>query len=184
MDFPTYIAADPGKRAGRMLSAGGVVVTVRSKATGEHITVRLASRFKNYSGSGKKWEAVGPSNATHIFFSVPNAGPGWDDKIGTFYPKSGKFFEDKNADAARVWAAAAVMNWLNGDASEDKAEYYESNECGRCGRQLTDPVSIDRGIGPECYSKITGSKHQVKNKEDQTDEEEIEAIATGWPGAI
>jgi hypothetical protein len=26
--------------------------------------------------------------------------------------------------------------------------------CGRCGRALTDPESIDRGIGPECANKL------------------------------
>ena len=165
MEFPTFITADPETRAGRMLSAGGVVVTVKSKTTGEHITVKLNSRLKNDSGRGKKWQPVGPCDATHIFFSVPNADrAGWDDKIGTFYPKNGKFYEDSNADAARVWAAAAVMQWLNGDADETHATYQESNECGRCGRQLTDPVSIERGIGPECIGKMTGSQHQVKVK--------------------
>jgi hypothetical protein len=174
MDFPTFITADPDKRAGRMLSAGGVVVTVKSKSTGEHITVKLASRFKNDSGRGKKWQPAAPCDATHIFFSVPNADrAGWDDKIGTFYPKNGKFYEDKNADPARVWAAAAVMQWLNGDASEDKATYQESNECGRCGRQLTDPVSIERGIGPDCLGKTTNSQHQQKVKHRRPTEDEI-----------
>ena len=26
--------------------------------------------------------------------------------------------------------------------------------CGRCGRQLTVPSSIDKGIGPECATKM------------------------------
>ena len=28
--------------------------------------------------------------------------------------------------------------------------------CGRCGRPLTVPESIDRGIGPECWERLTG----------------------------
>ena len=28
--------------------------------------------------------------------------------------------------------------------------------CGRCGRRLIDPVSIERGIGPKCYNLIYG----------------------------
>jgi hypothetical protein len=33
------------------------------------------------------------------------------------------------------------------------------SRCGRCTRQLTDPVSIARGIGPECFGRDTGSRH-------------------------
>lgn len=165
MEFPTHLNLDLDTRAGRMLAAGNVVVTVKSLKTGEHITVKLASRLKNDSGRGKKWQPAGPDEATHIFASVRSADrAGWDDKIGTYYPRNGRFYEDNNADPARVWAAAAVFQWLNGDAEEKNATYQESNECGRCGRQLTDPVSIDRGIGPDCYGQMTGSQHQEKVK--------------------
>lgn len=27
------------------------------------------------------------------------------------------------------------------------------NTCNRCGKELTDPVSVRRGIGPECWKK-------------------------------
>jgi hypothetical protein len=151
-----------------MLAAGNVVVTVTSKQTGDHITVKLASRLKNDSGRGKKWQPVGPDEASHIFMSVRSADDaGWDDKIGTYYPRNGRFYEDRKADPARVWAAAAVLNWLNGDPEtlkEERATYQESNECGRCGRELTDPVSIERGIGPTCLGADTGSHHQEKVK--------------------
>lgn len=168
MEFPTSLNLTGATRAQRMIEAGNVVVTVKSKRTGDHITVKLACRLKNDSGRGKKWQPVGPDEATHIFASVRNAdAAGWDDKIGTYYPRNGRFYEDRNADPARVWAAAAVLQWLNGNASEENTEFYESNECGRCGRQLTDPVSIERGIGPECLGKLTGSHHQEKVKQQQ-----------------
>ena len=28
---------------------------------------------------------------------------------------------------------------------------YHEGRCGRCGRKLTTPESIERGLGPECY---------------------------------
>lgn len=31
---------------------------------------------------------------------------------------------------------------------------YHEGKCARCGRKLTDPDSIIRGIGPECWTKI------------------------------
>lgn len=33
------------------------------------------------------------------------------------------------------------------------AKFYHLGKCGRCHRQLTDPESIELGIGPECRKK-------------------------------
>jgi uncharacterized protein DUF6011 len=35
----------------------------------------------------------------------------------------------------------------------DALEIWHEGSCGRCGRALTVPESIDRGIGPECWKK-------------------------------
>jgi len=49
---------------------------------------------------------------------------------------------------ARVWAG-------QGDAIEAAGfELRHANRCGRCGRLLTVPESIDSGIGPECAAKM------------------------------
>lgn len=31
-----------------------------------------------------------------------------------------------------------------------KFEFFHVGKCGRCGRPLTDPASIERGLGPHC----------------------------------
>lgn len=36
----------------------------------------------------------------------------------------------------------------------EQAEFYHEGVCGRCGRKLTVPESIEQGIGPECIKKI------------------------------
>lgn len=36
------------------------------------------------------------------------------------------------------------------------------SSCQKCGKRLTDPESMKRGYGPECWAKISGEK-QVKN---------------------
>jgi hypothetical protein len=66
------------------------------------------------------------------------------------------------------------------------AEIKIASFCGRCGRPLSDPVSIDRGIGPECYGRGTGSQHQHKG-EQQAHEQAVreEYARTGdWLGAL
>lgn len=36
------------------------------------------------------------------------------------------------------------------DDPSDEFTVYHSGKCGRCGRKLTTPESISRGLGPEC----------------------------------
>jgi hypothetical protein len=157
-------------RAGRMLCAGRLSATVKSKASGEHITVRFKCCKDNREGEGKNWPQVPFMDATHVFIDVPRP-DGFGDKIGTFYPGSGKFYEDRNADPARVWAAKAVAWWVcsgeNGAVCAhvlEQATIQEEERCGVCGLELTDPESIARGIGPVCFGRLTESEHQVKNK--------------------
>lgn len=170
MEFPRTLTADHDTRAGRMLAAGDVRVTVKMVKNGEHITYRFKcfadNRERQYDPeSSKNWVRCPLALATHVFIEVPTPDDdGWADKVGTFYPRTGRFYADNNADALRVRHACHAAMWLNGDEKDNSLlEYREESRCGACGRALTDPVSIERGIGPECYGKQTGSQHQVKN---------------------
>ena|SRR3990167_5904607 len=60
-------------------------------------------------------------------------------KIGERSPSAGAF--------AWFWAH------LEADALGG-AEVYHEGRCGRCGRKLTVPESIDTGLGPECAAKL------------------------------
>lgn len=173
LTFPSQFFPDLTTRAGRMMEAGRVKVTVSSSASGEHVTVLLKCIADNRQRQfdpmvNKNWIECTRPNATHVFAEVPNA-DGWNDKIGTFYPKSGRWYDADNADPARVFAACAVAQWLVGETPVEGMQvtgtfltFQEAEECGVCGRELTDPESIARGIGPVCYGKVTGSQHQVK----------------------
>jgi hypothetical protein len=51
---------------------------------------------------------------------------------------------------ARIWqddlAAVEATGW----------KVHHEGRCGRCGRTLTVPESIESGIGPECAKKMAG----------------------------
>lgn len=170
MNFPQYLEARPDTRAGRMLATGQVRITVKSHKTGQHITVRFKCTADNRDRAfaqddNRNWVPCGLSKASHVFIDVPRPDGDWADKVGTYYPQSGCFFADGNADPARIYAAAMAAQWLCG--AEFKSEISEEERCGACGRQLTDPESIARGIGPECFGKMTSSSHQVKSRKEQ-----------------
>lgn len=169
-EFPHQLVAETDTRAGRMFSAGDVRVTVTQprKLGGDHITIRFKAIRDNREGEGRNWLRVPLNEASHVFIEIPSASGDWPDKVGVFYPRTGKFFEDTNADPERVTAAILAAHWLNeGNQRSNRIAGYrlqEESYCGVCGRTLTDPESIDRGIGPECYGKQTESQHQVKQK--------------------
>lgn len=179
MQFPSPFTPDPQHRAGRMMLAGRVKVTMTSVA-GEHITVALKcfadNRKREYdSDKQKNWVECPLADASHIFVEVPRPDGGWADKIGTFYPKTHRWYDADNADPVRVTAAALVGHWLcghwdgehivTGNEVVGSLSFLEAEECGVCGRELTDPESIARGIGPVCFGRMTDSQHQVKGTE-------------------
>jgi len=52
-----------------------------------------------------------------------------------------------------------VWRWVSqGNAIPIGLQIWHEGRCGRCGRHLTDPVSIQSGIGPEC-AKLMGMVH-------------------------
>lgn len=59
-------------------------------------------------------------------------------------------------DAVPVKAFRYFFDRLTRMELPDCLEFRHEGHCGRCGRTLTVPESIDRGIGPECWSKMGG----------------------------
>jgi hypothetical protein len=46
-----------------------------------------------------------------------------------------------------------AFGWTLNHLDSDQIEVWHSGTCGRCGRELTDPESIQRGLGPVCAGK-------------------------------
>lgn len=145
-------------RAGRMLAAGTLTATIKSLRTGDHITIKATCKAK----VDGRWQRAEFADATHVFFVVPSS-TGWGDKVGTWRPQTGRWYtDDYQTDAARIWAALEALRVACGGAPHTQSEFLEANRCGRCGRKLTDPESIVRGIGPECAEMATGSHHETR----------------------
>lgn len=109
------------------------------------------------------WEACSLADAKVLFIQVPAADGGYGDKVAKVTRSKG-LVPDTNADPARVWCARQLLRMVAGQPLAEGLEAFEEDRCGVCGRTLTDPVSIERGIGPECYGRETGSEHETKVK--------------------
>jgi hypothetical protein len=62
-------------------------------------------------------------------------------------------------DATRYQLAYTALAWAwpyleRGEALPTPARIELDGTCGRCGRRLTDPVSVAAGLGPECRERM------------------------------
>lgn len=125
------------------LLAGKAVVTVKSGATGNHLTYQV-----------RQWKKA--KHGTMHFISV---------RTGNDYAKIGVVRDrtdlnlggakcDLPYEDARVRGFRYVFDHLRQRQMPPKAEIWHEGTCGRCNRALTDPESIARGIGPECIKKM------------------------------
>jgi hypothetical protein len=149
--FPTTLAENNVAQA---LSFGKLFVTVKSLKSGQHLTLKFVAKVKKETGGYGKVESL--SEATHVFVSDAHD---WTNKVGTFYPRNGKFYDADGANQGLVFAAEQVLQYATWGEHHPRIEIVERQSCRRCGAALDDNVSKDRGFGPDCFGIITGSKH-------------------------
>lgn len=138
-------------RCGRQLSAGQMEITLTSRETGKHLTLRFMTKT-NIDG---RWKRV-PFAQGVCFVNYEGR------RIATIVQRNGKshvrYF---TTNEALRWSIAYTLRYVAGTFEEDAgaARIQTTDQCGHCYHKLTDPESIDRGIGPECFGKHTNSKH-------------------------
>ena len=68
-------------------------------------------------------------------------------------------------DGDREDHARKVFAWLlrHLDALPEKCQFWHEGRCACCSRRLTDPVSIEHGIGPICRGKYDTDVPRVSN---------------------
>ena len=68
--------------------------------------------------------------------------------LNFFFAKPEKAKIASNAPSAKAFEWA--INQILKDRKPPSLEIWHEGRCGRCGRKLTVPESINKGIGPEC----------------------------------
>jgi hypothetical protein len=144
-----------GTRAGRMLNAGGIDATV-TLPSGEHCTVQIRTRRPQ----GRGWTNAHPTeDGARTNISILGRRVGWLNVSA-----DGRWALTLRTRRSDYRAAVeAIFQYAATGTSDLRVQ--EASRCGRCFRTLTDPVSIDRGIGPECFGRDTGSQHVAAERE-------------------
>ena len=140
----------------RFVEAGNATLTLVSKKTGTRFTFRFARPDPDDTAPGTPrpiWVNLlnGPDNVSDYTF------------MGSFWPQSPAGYEYRRSAKVRVAADAPSMKALiyfmrviEVQARFDIAnlEVWHEGRCGRCGRKLTVPASIESGFGPECINHV------------------------------
>lgn len=127
----------------KFILAGNATFTIRSNKTGTRFTynVRKPGELTPHFVS----VLAGPDNETSYLY------------LGTIF-NSRDFAHGKKSRIEKHAPSSIAASWALGNILRDKplmnCEVWHEGRCGRCGRKLTVPESIESGFGPECITKI------------------------------
>lgn len=137
------------KLAKKFLLAGKALFTVDNGK--EHYTFKVRRKDSTYRNQPQTtfWLSV---KSTH-----PRAKYGYA-LIGILNPETGTvkciskslFIPGSKEYDVAAWACQVV---IRGKMIPERYDIQHAGKCGRCGKKLTDPVSIERGLGPDCWEK-------------------------------
>lgn len=121
------------------------LITIENQKTGQHRTFAIkVCQHGNLEGKQIVALLSGQDNESDY------QGFGFINENGI------KVWRSKETPAFKVFAAM-IEQYLGLKQNGFKFEslkFLQSKRCQRCNRTLTTPESIERGIGPECASKI------------------------------
>jgi len=121
---------------------GAARFTLVSKKTGTRYTYRM----KKSDGERPVYFAqllTGPDNTADYEY----IGFGKYGQSGLIAGRKGN--PNHPAYRALDWA----LHKMGGGEMPEQLEFWHEGRCARCAKVLTDPASIERGLGPECASK-------------------------------
>lgn len=131
------------------LFAGRAKFTLVSSATGARFTYNVRKADTNKEDSPWFVSVLsGPNNQEDYSY------------MGCIFPdKPGRVIHTRKSRVGPEAPSAKVFAWYlakisTGCEHSSKVEFWHSGSCGRCGRELTDPESIETGLGPVCAGKV------------------------------
>ena len=133
----------------RFITGGNALFTITSEKTGKHYTYKVAK--KRGGDDGTLFVRCLSNGVNTDWQSQLYLGTLKQSSAGDYYVASGmKGVRGKSFEA---------LNWTLrqlhlGDGVHPDVRIQHEGRCCACNRVLTDPTSIDLGVGPECRSKM------------------------------
>lgn len=133
-------------QAAEFCMAGQALFTLVSKRTGTRFTYKLDRRENLQGGKVLTFAGLlsGPdNNSDYTYLGVV-------DNRGIRRTKASRITSDAPSMVAINWFLSNIAR----GRLPDTVEVWHEGRCGRCGRRLTVPESIERGIGPHCATRL------------------------------
>jgi len=142
------------------IAGGNAVFPIQSEKTGAHFTFKADCPKDKKTG---KKDPVQPTRFVKVLADGRNTA--WEDQlfVGHFHTgMPGWLKTSRNNPQAADWPSFKALAWaltklnearVNGDEIPTGLKVFHEGACCRCNRPLTDPASIQSGIGPECAKK-------------------------------
>lgn len=140
------------------MMAGKATISIKNTKTGNHFTFKVKKPKDNpdykYPSPHMVSVLTGPNNDDWKNYTY----------IGTIIKGDLKTFRRGkksriSSEALSVKAFTWLCMFLTTKAALPKTvEVWHEGICGRCGRKLTVPESVERGLGPECAG-LVGHNH-------------------------
>jgi hypothetical protein len=116
--------------------AGKAIFTITNTNTGNRFTYKVRKA----------------KDSDIYFVSVLTGSDNTNDYSFIGYIKKGLFYSSKKSRISSEATSFKVFSWFINNINKIPSivQVLHEGKCGRCGRKLTTPESIERGIGPEC----------------------------------
>lgn len=120
------------------IKGGMAVFSLKSRATEKHFTYRVKRKndifYVMFLGGSSHWHYMGNIDSEDVFSK--------NRKVPAYIHRHEAFL-------AFEWFWGILKK---GRLPQD-AEVFHEGKCAMCGRKLTDPISVQEGLGPECRQK-------------------------------
>ena len=126
------------------------VITLESTKTGQHYSYQISRPPGDEAA--RPWLVkilTGPDNHNdYVYLGLLQ-----EQAAGTYLQHTSK---SGLPETAPGWRAMAyfVRRALQGGRMPTTLRVWQEGKCGKCGRRLSTPESIERGLGPECAARI------------------------------
>ncbi len=128
------------------LFAGNAIITISSLKTGQYYTFKVSANTDNEEMFFVNLLS-GPDNGSDFtYLGIIIRGKGYKNT------KASKL----SLDSKPITAIRYLLWCITRGNLPAELEVRHEGKCGRCGRKLTTPESIDLGLGPVCLEKVGG----------------------------
>ncbi len=131
--------------------AGAAIFTIATPEGHKTYKIRVKDATDRFPATIFVSLLVGPDNESdYAYLGILNAQTG---AVRT----TGKSCRAANHFDVRLLERILARVWANDHSAYESKGYrtFHEGKCGRCGRTLTVPASVESGIGPECARKMS-----------------------------